>query len=137
MCNQFCYFCPLLKASLLFTKLKNEKTFLLLLCVSCLLSSYGQLGNLFSKKKKDTTAKSTVIKPTVVTTAPVAKVDLKKADVSKRAADHFMLQFGSDTWLNRPDSVATKGFSRHFNFYFMLDKPLKKTIVSVLVMVQV
>ncbi|MFX5494438.1 hypothetical protein ABTD62_22105, partial [Acinetobacter baumannii] len=39
---------------------------------------------------------------------------------------HFMLQFGSDTWLNRPDSVATKGFGRHFNFYFLLDKPLKK-----------
>jgi len=103
-----------------------KKTFLLLLCISCLLNSYGQIGKLFSKKKKDTTTKFTVVKPTVTaTTPPAAKIDLKKSDVSKRSADHLMLQFGSDSWLNRPDSVATKGFSRHFNFYFMLDKPLK------------
>jgi hypothetical protein len=28
-------------------------------------------------------------------------------------------------WTSRPDSVRTGGFSRHFNFYFMLDKPFK------------
>jgi hypothetical protein len=46
-------------------------------------------------------------------------------DLSNRAADHFMIQYGADSWTNRPDSVRTGGFSRHFNFYFMFDKPFK------------
>jgi hypothetical protein len=49
----------------------------------------------------------------------------KKFDLTGRTADHFMIQFGSDAWTNRPDSVHTSGFSRHFNFYFMYDKPFK------------
>lgn len=49
----------------------------------------------------------------------------EKLDLSNRANDHFMIQFGGDGWLNRPDSIQTSGFSRHFNFYFMLDKPFK------------
>src|SRR6478609_2717832 len=49
----------------------------------------------------------------------------KLLDLSKRAADHFVFQFGYDNWTNRPDSVRTTGFGRHFNFYFMLDKPFK------------
>jgi hypothetical protein len=48
-----------------------------------------------------------------------------KIDLSNRPADHFMIQYGADSWTNRPDSVRTGGFSRHFNFYFMLDKPFK------------
>lgn len=46
-------------------------------------------------------------------------------DLSNRPADHFMIQYGADSWTNRPDSVRTSGFSRHFNAYFMLDKPFK------------
>jgi hypothetical protein len=46
-------------------------------------------------------------------------------DLSNRASDHFMIQYGADAWTNRPDSVRTGGFSRHFNIYFMLDKPFK------------
>jgi hypothetical protein len=35
-----------------------------------------------------------------------------------------MFQFGADTWTNTPDSVNLGGgFSRHFNLYFMYDKP--------------
>lgn len=49
----------------------------------------------------------------------------KVIDLSDRPADHFLIQYGSDTWLNAPDSVNTKGFSRHFNVYIMLDKPFK------------
>jgi hypothetical protein len=49
----------------------------------------------------------------------------KLLDLSNRAADHFVIQYGSDSWTNRPDSVRTGGFSRHFNMYFMLDKPFK------------
>lgn len=46
-------------------------------------------------------------------------------DLSNRASDHFMIQYGADSWTNRPDSVRTGGFSRHFNIYFMIDKPSK------------
>ncbi len=52
-------------------------------------------------------------------------INIPKIDLSNRAADHFMIQYGGDSWTNRPDSVRTGGFSRHFNFYFMLDKPFK------------
>ncbi len=53
------------------------------------------------------------------------KTDWTKIDLSSRPADHFMIQYGADMWTGRPDSVRTGGFSRHFNFYFMLDKPFK------------
>ncbi len=49
----------------------------------------------------------------------------KMLDLSNRAADHLMIQYGADSWTNRPDSVRTGGFSRHFNIYFMFDKPFK------------
>jgi hypothetical protein len=49
----------------------------------------------------------------------------KLLDLSNRAADHLMIQYGADSWTNRPDSVRTSGFSRHFNVYFMFDKPFK------------
>jgi len=48
----------------------------------------------------------------------------KKLDLTGRPADHLMFQFGADTWTNTPDSVNLGGgFSRHFNMYFMYDKP--------------
>ncbi len=51
--------------------------------------------------------------------------DMKKKDLVKRTKDHFMIQYGADNWTNRTDSVRTGGFSRHFNVYFMFDKPFK------------
>lgn len=48
-----------------------------------------------------------------------------KFDLANRAGDHLMIQYGSDSWTGRPDSVRTGGFSRHFNVYFMFDKPFK------------
>jgi len=50
----------------------------------------------------------------------------KKLDLTGRPSDHLMLQFGSDQLTGKPDSVKTSGFSRHFNIYFMYDKPFKK-----------
>jgi len=49
-----------------------------------------------------------------------------KLDLTGRASDHLMLQFGGDFLTGTPDSVKTSGFSRHFNVYFMYDKPFKK-----------
>lgn len=94
-----------------------------------LFSSKAQFNNLFSKKKKDSTAAKTTSKAAdhmVESKSSVPAINLKTVDVSKRAADHFMMQFGYDTWFGKPDSVATKGFSRHFNLYVMIDKPLEK-----------
>jgi hypothetical protein len=54
-------------------------------------------------------------------TAPVKKT----FDLSNRTADHFMIQYGLDKWAGAPDSFHVKGNSRHFNFYFMMDKPFK------------
>jgi hypothetical protein len=39
--------------------------------------------------------------------------------------DHFMVQIGGATWLDKPDSINTGGFSRTFNMYVMLDFPFK------------
>jgi hypothetical protein len=49
-----------------------------------------------------------------------------KIDLTGRASDHLMFQIGTDTWTGAPDSVKLGGgTSRHFNVYFMYDKPFK------------
>jgi hypothetical protein len=55
------------------------------------------------------------------------KPDYSKIDLSNRANDHLLIQFGYDGWDNQNggDSINPTGFSRHFNMYFMLDKPFK------------
>jgi len=68
----------------------------------------------------------TVNAQTETPTPPPAKTP-QKFDLSNRAADHFLIQFGYDGWASRPDSVKTKGFGRHFNFYFMFDRPFKNS----------
>lgn len=59
------------------------------------------------------------------------KKNWNKIDLSNRAGDHFMLQYGIDGWssdnTSPVDSTSPSGFSRHFNFYFMLDKPFKSS----------
>jgi hypothetical protein len=59
--------------------------------------------------------------------AQVSKKELyiKKFDFKNRANDHFMIQFGYDGWVSKPDSVNVTGFSRHFNAYVFYDKPFK------------
>ncbi len=51
----------------------------------------------------------------------------KQFDLSKRAADHFMLQLGLSSWQGAPDSISShiSGFQRSANAYIMLDKPFK------------
>lgn len=55
------------------------------------------------------------------------KTDWSKVNLSNRANDHFILQFGYDMWMNKPDSIKITGFSRHFNFYVMYDMPFKSS----------
>ena len=71
--------------------------------------------------KKD----STKAKPQKMFVPAEPKKDWTKIDLSSRASDHLMIQYGSDAWTSRPDSIRTGGFSRHFNVYFMFDKPFK------------
>lgn len=59
-------------------------------------------------------------------TTVTKKKDWSKIDLNGRAKDHFMIQFGADSWTGRPDSVRTgNGLSRHFNFHVMFDRPFK------------
>jgi hypothetical protein len=73
-----------------------------------------------SDKKAKTPKPAKVVEPK----APKVKPDYSKLDLSKRASDHFMLQFGLASW-NKPDNITTKGFSRTFNGYFLFDFPFK------------
>lgn len=55
--------------------------------------------------------------------------DWSKVDISKRPTDHLMIQYGMDGWASKPGVAQTgSGFSRHFNIYVMLDKPLKNDL---------
>ena len=45
--------------------------------------------------------------------------------ISERGSDHLLIQYGYTGWAGAPDSINTSGFSRHFNIYFMFDKPFK------------
>ncbi len=101
-----------------------KKLLLLLFVLPAALVSYSQSTAKDSAVTKK--PKPSVKKQAVVATPVMPKKDWSKVDLSSRAADHFMIQYGSDTWLNRPDSVRIgNGFSRHFNMYVMLDKPFK------------
>lgn len=73
------------------------------------------------KEKKVKEEKPKVEKVKVVKTP----VDWTKVDLSKRTADHFMIQFGSAGWSGGPDTFRTKGFSRNFNMSLLLDFPFK------------
>lgn len=74
-------------------------------------------------------ADSTAKKPVVVAhnppPAPKKKKDWSKINMSNRPADHLLVQVGYDAWLQRPDTIHTKGFSRSLNIYLMFDFPFK------------
>ena len=76
-----------------------------------------------------TTSDSTILQKTKAIptdkTVKKAKRDWSKLDLSNRTSDHFLIQIGHDNWAGKPDSIRTKGLSRSFNMYFMLDKPFK------------
>jgi hypothetical protein len=53
------------------------------------------------------------------------KKDWSKINLSNRPKDHLMFQLGYLQWAQTPDSIATSGLSRSFNFYFSFDFPFK------------
>ena len=92
-----------------------KKLLLVFVCISVTVLGFAQAK---TDSAKAATKKMTLKAPAkkVITPAvPVVKKDWSKVDLSTRPADHFMIQYGSDSWTGRPDSVRTGGFSRHFN----------------------
>jgi hypothetical protein len=59
------------------------------------------------------------------TQPPAKKKDWSKVNLSNRPGDHFVIQLGHDGWMNKPDSIKTKGLSRSLSIYFMIDFPFK------------
>jgi hypothetical protein len=83
------------------------------------------LGSVLSLSAQDSTqvAKQDSI---IKANAPKKKKkDWSKVSLANRAGDHFMIQFGVNSWTNMPDTINTKGFSRSFNMYLMYDLPFK------------
>lgn len=99
-----------------------KRYFLLMLSVVCFTFTNAQNKPDSSKKSSDS-AKAFVNIPTAPPADP--SKDWSKINFANRANDHIMIQFGTDDWLNKPSWIHTGGFSRHFNFYIMLDKPFK------------
>lgn len=71
-----------------------------------------------------------VMTASVMTFAQEAPTVKKKKDWSKvslgaRPNDHFMMQFGRLGWAGAEDSMNTRGWSKSFNMYFMIDWPFK------------
>jgi opacity protein-like surface antigen len=50
--------------------------------------------------------------------------------IVKPSRDFLMVDFGWNNWLQKPDSVKTKGFGYQFNAYLCYDFPIKKTKLS-------
>lgn len=51
------------------------------------------------------------------------KKDWSNLDLSSK--DHLVIQYGVNSWMQKPDSLNTGGFSRSFNMHFMFDFPFK------------
>lgn len=69
---------------------------------------------------------STKLNDTVSDNKPAQKVkkDWSKVNMN-RSNDHFLLQFGIDSWAGKPDSIKPKSLSRSFAVYLMMDFPFK------------
>ena len=81
------------------------------------------------QKMKKLVFLSLALTATLFATAQTAKKptkDWSKFDFTNRAGDHLVIQYGAEAWTGRPSAVRTgNGLSRHFNVYFMFDKPVK------------
>ena len=53
-----------------------------------------------------------------------------KTEVQKPSRDFVMLQFTYNNWMNKPDSIKTKGFGHGFNAYVCYDFPIAKSNFS-------
>ena len=84
-----------------------KKIFILILTLSIAQLTFAQEAS--NKKKNSGNSSST---------------DFPKKMRRSQPSDHVLIQFGSDSWMNKSDSARTDG-GKHFNFYLMTDKPFK------------
>ena len=91
-----------------------------ILCTAALVMS---MQALFAQEVPPATDTTITVAPAPQARTP--RLPRTNIDLTNRGNDHFMIQFGADSWGSTPDSIRTKGFSRHFNAYFLLDKPFK------------
>jgi hypothetical protein len=71
-----------------------------------------------------TAKKSRIIQDTAGTVKK-NKITYESLNLANRPNDHFMIVIGYDNWVGKPDTIRTKGLSRSFMFYFMMDFPFK------------
>jgi hypothetical protein len=90
-----------------------------------LLTASLLFGIFAAYSQTDTTGRTTTDTTSGITTENTSRKTWSKIDLSNRSNDHFLLQYGVDRWAGTPDSISPSGFSRHFNVYFMFDKPFK------------
>jgi hypothetical protein len=74
--------------------------------------------------KKDSTS-SIVHKPPVASAPAPAKKDWSKVVLNRKSSDHFILEFGYNSWSGVPDSIRIRGFNRTVNAAVMFDFPFK------------
>ncbi len=108
MCFVYAYFAALVLTNII---IKMKKIFIIILSLTTINAVNAQETP--QKENKKTAKKNR----TELSVAP------KRLTVP-RPSDHVLIQFGSDSWTNKPDSAKTNG-GRHFNFYIMTDKPFK------------
>ena len=97
----------------------------LLLLITVLTASLATIQAQIVKSSKDSSKVKAPAHSPYSSNAAKPKKDWSKVNLNKRPADHFVFQYGYDGWAGTPDSISTRGFSRHFNFYGMIDKPMK------------
>jgi len=102
-----------------------KKIALSLFALAFFISGNAQISKLFSKKKSEHAATTQEKERLAAKEDSLSKSHASVINYRKTARDHFMIQYGSDIWMGAPDSIHTKGFSRHFNLYCMFDKPFK------------
>lgn len=83
-----------------------KKLFILALAITSALSAWSQDSTGISAAKKK-------------------KKSWSNISLSNRANDHLMVQIGYNGWLQKTDTLKTKGIPRTFNVYFMYDFPFK------------
>ncbi len=63
----------------------------------------------------------------VITNTDIAKKATNTDELKRRAADHFMLQYGYHGWSGSPDSIRNGGFTTSFAFSLLYDFRFKSS----------
>ncbi|MET0244068.1 MAG: hypothetical protein ABW174_11400, partial [Flavitalea sp.] len=90
-----------------------------------LAGTFSQLSAQDSLTTSGSQVQDSIIKANTESTRKKTKKDWSKVNIDNRSGDHFMMHFGINSWTQKPDTIATKGFSRSFAAHLMYDMPFK------------